>query len=90
MATETFIRKHGPLTVSEASMLLSRLRHSTFLLNRGIGLDVEPREEPIDFAGKKIPAVNLTITADTAVAAAMGYGFVVAISEGVHKLEGAP
>jgi hypothetical protein len=90
MATETFTRAYGPLTVGEGAMLLSRLRHSTFLHNRGITLDVEARDEPIVMNdGSKRPAVSIKITADTAVACAMGYGFILAIDEGVHKLKGA-
>lgn len=90
MATETFTRAYGPLTVGEGAMLLSKLRHSTFLLNRGIGLDVEPRDEPIVMNdGSKKPAVSLKITADTVVACAMAYGFIVAVDEGVQKLVGA-
>jgi archaeosine-15-forming tRNA-guanine transglycosylase len=71
-------------------MLLSKLRHSTFLNNKGITLDVEPHDEPIVMNdGSKLTAVRLKISAETAEFCAMGYGFVVAIHEGVHKLQGA-
>lgn len=97
--TKTLATKTSPATVSrsvnlltegEASRLISKLRHSTFLLNKGVTLTTEPESEPLMYNdGRKVPAFRVVITSESEMFTAMAYGFVLAISEGVNKLEGA-
>ena len=71
--------------------MISKLRHSTFLLNKGVTLTTEPETESLHMNdGTKLPAVRLVITSEDEMFTAMAYGFILAIHEGVHKLEGAP
>ncbi len=56
----------------------------------GVTLTTEPESEPLLFNdGTKVPAFRIIITSENELFTAMAYGFVLAISEGVQKLEGA-
>ncbi len=76
------------LTVEEAERLLRKLRLSSFLHNHAITLTLEPHPEPFMMNdGTKLPTANIRVTAENDVSVGMGCGFVVAISEGVHKTD---
>jgi len=86
MTTELSQSRALTLTVNDATRLLSHLRHSTFLMHRGIEVYTVPAIEPMIMNdGSKHPAVEVMVRAETDKACGMGIGFVVAISEGVHK-----
>ena len=73
------------LTASEATRLLKRLENSSFLRTRGVEVYTVPSESVIMNDGSKVDGVTVMCRAETDMQCGMGVGFVVAISEGVHK-----
>ena len=74
------------LTASEATRLLKRLENSSFLRTRGVEVYTVPMTEPFVMNdGSKVEGVTVMCRAETDMQCGMGVGFVVAISEGVHK-----
>jgi len=73
------------LTKSEGERLLKRLENSSFLRTRGVEVYTVPSEPFVMGDGSKHEGVTVMCRAETDMQCGMGVGFVVAVSEGIHK-----